>query len=100
MKMFVISNLLYAIAIVLQLFIYVEIFAVILSALLSWITPFRYSTFRQFIDAVANIVLRPFRKLIPPIGPVDITPMIAIFVLVFLENFVVRTLFDLAVRLR
>ena len=98
--MFVISNLLYAIAIVLQLFIYVEIFAVILSALLSWITPFRYSTFRQFIDAVADIVLRPFRKLIPPIGPVDITPMIAIFVLVFLENFVVRTLFDLAVRLR
>lgn len=98
--MFVISNLLYAIAIVLQLFIYVEIFAVILSALLSWITPFRYSTFRQFIDAVANIVLRPFRKLIPPIGPVDITPMIAIFVLVFLENFVVRTLLDLAVRLR
>ncbi|WP_448521715.1 YggT family protein [Pseudothermotoga sp.] len=98
--MFVISNLLYAIAIVLQLFIYVEIFAVILSALLSWITPFRYSTFRQFIDAVANIVLRPFRKLIPPIGPVDITPMIAIFVLVFLENFLVRTLFDLAVRLR
>jgi YggT family protein len=100
MKMFVISNLLYAIAIVLQLFIYVEIFAVILSALLSWITPFRYSTFRQFIDAVADIVLRPFRKLIPPIGPVDITPMIAIFVLVFLENFVVRTLLDLAVRLR
>ncbi len=98
--MFVISNLLYAIAIVLQLFIYVEIFAVILSALLSWITPFRYSTFRQFIDAVADIVLRPFRKLIPPIGPVDITPMIAIFVLVFLENFVVRTLLDLAVRLR
>ncbi|WP_448535140.1 YggT family protein [Pseudothermotoga sp.] len=98
--MFVISNLLYAIAIVLQLFIYVEIFAVILSALLSWITPFRYSTFRQFIDAVANIVLRPFRKFIPPIGPVDITPMIAIFVLVFLDNFVVRTLFDLAVRLR
>jgi len=98
--MFVISNLLYAIAVVLQLFIYVEIFAVILSALLSWITPFRYSSFRQFVDAVANIMLRPLRKFIPPIGPVDITPMIAVFVLVFLENFVVRTLFDLAVRLR
>lgn len=98
--MFVISNLLYAIARVLQLFIYIEMFAVILSAILSWITPYRYSLFRQFVDGLANIVLKPFRKFVPPIGPVDITPMIAIFVLVFLDNFVVRTLIDLAVRLR
>lgn len=98
--MFVLSNLLYAIAKVLQIFIYIELFAVILSALLSWLTPFRYSMFRQFVDSVAGIILRPFRKLLPPIGPVDISPMIAVLVLVFLDNFVVRTLFDLAVRLR
>lgn len=98
--MFVLSNLLYAIAKVLQIFIYIELFAVILSALLSWLTPFRYSMFRQFIDAAAGIILKPFRRLLPPIGPVDISPMIAVLALVFLDNFVVRTLFDLAVRLR
>lgn len=98
--MFVLSNLLYAIAKVLQIFIYIELLAVILSALLSWLTPFRYSMFRQFIDGVAGIILKPFRKLLPPIGPVDISPMIAVLALVFLDNFVVRTLFDLAVRLR
>ncbi|KAF2958787.1 hypothetical protein AS159_03685 [Thermotoga sp. Ku-13t] len=98
--MFVISNLLYALARVLQLFIYIELFAVIFSVILSWITPFRYSMFRQSIDAIANILLKPLRRFIPPVGPVDITPMIAIFLLVFLDNFLVRTLIDLAVRLR
>ncbi|MEN3007495.1 YggT family protein [Pseudothermotoga sp.] len=98
--MFVLSNLLYAVAKVLQLFIYVELLAVILSTILSWLTPFRYSVFRQFVDSVADLVLRPLRKLLPFVGPVDVSPMIAILVLVFLENFVVRTLFDLAVRLR
>ncbi|AEH50642.1 YggT family protein [Pseudothermotoga thermarum] len=98
--MFVIANFLYAVARVLQIFIYVEISAVIISALLSWITPYHYYPFRNFVDALANIVTKPLRKIIPPIGPVDITPMIAIFILSFLDLFLVRTLIDLAVMLR
>ncbi|HDG62570.1 MAG TPA: YggT family protein, partial [Thermotoga sp.] len=35
-----------------------------------------------------------------PLGPVDLTPFIAILLLIFLDSFLVQTLFDLAVRLR
>ncbi len=98
--MFVISNFLYAVARVLQIFIYFEITAVVLSALLSWITPYQYYPLRNFVDSLASIVTRPLRRFIPPIGPVDITPMIAILILSFLDFFLVRTLLDLAVILR
>lgn len=98
--MFVLSNFLLAIAKVLQVFIYFEFICVILSALLSWITPYHYYPFRQFVDGVSAIILRPLRKVIPPIGPIDITPMIAILILTFLDIFAVRTLIDLAVMIR
>ncbi len=94
--LFVLSNLFFAIARVLQVFIYFELVCVILSAILSWITPYHYYPFRQFVDAVSSIILRPLRKIIPPIGVVDITPMVAILILTFLDIFVVRTLIDLA----
>ncbi|WP_041082660.1 YggT family protein [Thermotoga profunda] len=98
--MFVVSNFLLAVAKVLQVFIYFELVCVILSAILSWITPYHYYPFRQFVDGVSAIILKPLRRIIPPIGPIDITPMIAILVLTFLDIFAVRTLTDLAVMLR
>ncbi|RKX37924.1 MAG: YggT family protein [Thermotogae bacterium] len=98
--MFVISNFLLAVATVLKVFIYFEIVAILVSALLSWITPYKYHPLRQFVDAVSNIVLSPLRRFIPPMGPVDITPMIGILILVFLNIFLVQTLLDVAVRIR
>lgn len=98
--MFVISNFLVAVAKVLRVFIYFEMVCVIVSAILSWITPYHYYPLRQFVDGVSSIVLRPLRKIIPPIGPVDITPMIAILILTFLDVFLVNTLLDLAVVIR
>ncbi|ABV33496.1 MULTISPECIES: YggT family protein [Pseudothermotoga] len=98
--MFVISNLILAIAKVLQIFIYFEMTCVIVSTILSWITPYHYYPLRQFVDGVSSIIIKPLRRLIPPIGPVDITPMVAILILTFLDIFLVRTLIDLAGVLR
>ena len=98
--MFVVGNLLRAIAVVIRIFIYTEMAAIIISALLSWVSPFVYNPVKYFFSSLADIVERPLRRIIPPIGPVDITPFIAILILIFLDSFLVQTLFDLAVRLR
>ena len=98
--MFVVGNLLNAIATVLRIFIYTEIIAIIISALLSWISPLVYTPIRYFFSSLADIVEKPLRKFIPPLGPVDLTPFIAILLLIFIDSFLVQTLFDLAVRLR
>ena len=35
----------------------------------------------RFLDAVTDPVLKPFRRFIPPLGGVDISPIVAILVI-------------------
>lgn len=64
-------------------------YAIIANAILSWLIAFdvvnlRHPFARQvarFLDAVTAPVLAPFRRFIPPIGGVDITPIIALLVI-------------------
>ncbi|HEX5262680.1 MAG TPA: YggT family protein [Phenylobacterium sp.] len=65
------------------------IFAIIVSAVLSWLVAFDVINLRNrfvysvahFLDAVTRPVLRPVQKIIPPLGGVDISPVIVIIVL-------------------
>ena len=74
---------------VLQGIIGLLIFAIIASAIMSWLVAFNVINLRnqfiygvaRFLDAVTTPVLRPFQKLIPPLGGVDISPIIVILLL-------------------
>src|SRR5688572_10250914 len=65
------------------------ILAIIVSAVLSWLVAFNVINLRnqfvygvaRFLDAVTTPVLRPFQRVIPPLGGVDISPIIAILIL-------------------
>ncbi|POZ92242.1 YggT family protein, partial [Petrotoga halophila] len=71
--MFVIANLLIALASILRIVIVFFEFCIIVSALLSFIMPFQYNRFRGFVDSVANIILNPIRRFIPTvIGNIDL----------------------------
>ena len=66
--------------------------AIILSAILSWLVAFDVINHRNrfvnqvamFLDALTAPILAPFRKIIPPLGGLDITPIVAILTLQFL----------------
>lgn len=70
--------LLLALAVVLRLALYLLIGFVLLQAVLSWVNPF--SPHAPLVYALARPVLKPFQKLVPPIGGVDLTPMVALIV--------------------
>ncbi|MBU1666069.1 MAG: YggT family protein [Gammaproteobacteria bacterium] len=70
--------LLLALAVALRLALYLLIGFVLLQAVLSWVNPF--SPHAPLIYALARPVLKPFQKLVPPIGGVDLTPMVALIV--------------------
>ena len=57
------------------------IFAIFLRAVLSWFPIDRSGTLLRGLDAVTEPVLEPLRRLIPRVGMVDISSMIAILVL-------------------
>ncbi|CAN5429202.1 hypothetical protein BH10CYA1_BH10CYA1_59680 [soil metagenome] len=55
---------------------------VIVWCLLSWFPNIRwYDQPFKTLDQCVQPIIAPFRKLIPPIGNIDLSPMIALFVL-------------------
>ncbi|MCX7653132.1 MAG: YggT family protein [Fervidobacterium sp.] len=98
--MFVLGNFFSATGYVLRVAINFEIVVIIVASILSWI-PGAYSfRFYQALREIADIVERPMRRLIPPFGYIDITPLIAILVLIFLDRFLAQSLIELGWRLR
>jgi YggT family protein len=65
---------------------------IIARVLLSWIRHDPYHPVIRFIYEITEPVLKPFRRLIPPMPgmPIDWSPIIAIFVLQFIERAVLR----------
>lgn len=53
-------------------------FAIIILIIMSWIGPGTYNPATAFIAMLVEPVLRPFRRVIPTIGSVDISPMFVI----------------------
>jgi YggT family protein len=56
-------------------------FAILIRIILSWIAPQTYNPISAIAGALAEPVLRPFRRLIPPLGGLDISPIFAIVLL-------------------
>ncbi len=61
--------------------LYLFFFVVLVSVVLSWIAPQTYNPVVSMISAMAEPVLRPFRRLIPSLGGLDISPIFAIILL-------------------
>lgn len=56
-------------------------FAILIRIILSWVAPNTYNPVAAIASTMAEPVLRPFRRLIPPIGGLDISPIFAIVLL-------------------
>jgi uncharacterized protein YggT (Ycf19 family) len=66
------------------------IFAYILT---SWIRlPYSLNPVQRFLNDVCEPYLRLFRRFIPPLGPLDLSPMVGVLVLVGIEQLVVNLL--------
>ena len=61
-------------------------FAIFARAILSWFPIDRNGPIFQFLNSVTDPVLEPLRKIIPPIGMIDITPMVAMLLLFFIAS--------------
>ncbi len=100
--MFVLSNFLMALARVLDVGLTIFYWLILIRALISWINPDPYNPIVQFLYKTTEPILDPIRRRLP-LGfrfGIDVSPIIAFFAIMFLKSFLVRTLFDLALRLK
>ncbi|PKR78550.1 hypothetical protein CEY16_01985 [Halalkalibacillus sediminis] len=56
-------------------------FALIGYILMSWFPGSRDTSIGQFLTKISEPYLEPFRKIIPPLGMIDLSPIVAIFTL-------------------
>ena len=54
--------------------LYLLVFAVIVQVIFSWVNP--YAPMAPVLDAMTRPFLRPLRRLIPPVGGFDLTPLV------------------------
>jgi YggT family protein len=74
---------------------------VIARAILSWVNPDPYNPIVRFIHNVTEPVLYQIRKRIPlNFGGIDFSPIIVLLAVIFLQQFVVASLVELARSLR
>ncbi len=65
---------------------------VIIAAVISWVSPDPRNPIVQFLYRTTEPILRPFRRLLPPsrTGGIDLSPILVIFVILFIEVFLRR----------
>ena len=54
--------------------------------------PYSFNPIRRFLDDVCEPYLRLFRRILPPLGPLDLSPIVGVLVLIGADQIVVRLL--------
>ena len=70
----------------------------LISVVLSWLIAFNVVNARnelvsmiwRFCTALTEPLLRPIRSVIPPLGGMDLSPLILLLVIYFVQNYIVR----------
>ena len=68
------------------LLVQIYYFGMIIYFFMSWLPNARENAFGQFLAKIYEPFLEPFRKIIPPIGMIDISNLVAVFVLIFFQK--------------
>ena len=75
-----------------SLFFKVFFFALIVSVILSWVAPGSHNPGAQLVNQLCEPLLAPFRKLLPNLGGLDLSPIFAFIALNLVDRFVIGNL--------
>jgi len=98
--MFIVSNFLLAFARITDIVLTIYTYILIGRALLSWVNPDPYNPIVMFLNRVTEPILYRVRRLIPDLGGLDISPIVVLLAIYFLQKFAVNSVYDLAFQLK
>ncbi|HID69139.1 MAG TPA: YggT family protein [Desulfobacterales bacterium] len=95
--MFVVNNFMMAIAQLIDFLLTAYMWIIIGRAVISWVNADPYNPIVRFLFEVTEPLLSRIRRLLPVnMGGIDLSPMILIMAIMFLQSFLVPTLKQLA----
>lgn len=99
--MFIIINLLEALAIIIHYILTIYMWLIIIRAVISWVNPDPYNPIVNFLYQTTEPVLYRVRRYLPFRGmAIDISPIIVFILIIFLDRFLVGTIQDIVMRLK
>lgn len=84
--------LIWAIIGVTALFLKIFFFALIISVILSWVAPASHNPGAEMVNQICEPMLAPLRRILPSLGGLDISPILAFMVLKLLDMLVINNL--------
>ncbi|MNZ46174.1 YGGT family protein [compost metagenome] len=89
---YLLQLLIWSIIGVTSLFLKVFFFALIISVILSWVAPGSHNPGAELVNQICEPLLMPFRRLLPNLGGLDISPIFAFIALKLLDMLVIGNL--------
>ncbi len=94
--MFVVGNFIDGVATILNIVLNIYLFIIIARALISWVSPDPYNPVVQILYRLTEPVLAPIRYRMPDMGGIDISPIVVMLAIIFLQSFLVASLHGMA----
>lgn len=95
--MFVIGQFMIAVAKLVNFALWAYMWIIIIRAVLSWVNPDPYNPIVRFLYMATEPVLRPIRYRLPTWQTgLDLSPLVVILIIYFLQQFLVPILYELA----
>jgi YggT family protein len=98
--MFIIANFINALAYILDFALTIYMYILIARAILSWVNPDPYNPIVIFLYRATEPLLQRVRRVLPNTGGLDLSPLLILLAIFFLQKFVVSSLFELVNRLK
>ncbi|MDR0276706.1 MAG: YggT family protein [Paucimonas sp.] len=84
--------LIWALIGVTALFLNIFFYALIISVILSWVAPGSHNPGAELINQICDPFLAPFRRILPNLGGLDISPILAFMALKLIDMLVINNL--------
>jgi len=98
--MFVLSNLVLALARILSIGLEIYFWIIVARALVSWVSPDPYNPIVRFLHRATEPVLRPIRRRLPVTLNLDLSPLVVLLAIKLADWVIVESLKDFAMSIR
>ena len=100
--MFILGNFLSAVATILDQVLWLYSVVVFIAVLLSWVHADPFNPIVQFLRSITEPMFGWIRRWVPfaVVGLLDLSPLVVLLLIWFMRLFIVRSLLDLAIRLK
>jgi len=88
----ILGNFIEAVAFLINAVLTLLFWVILIRVLMSWVSPDPYNPLVRALYQITDPILEPARRLIPPIGGLDLSPIVVLLGIQFLKIFLVQSL--------